>query len=221
MTTTPDRTAHTREAADTAEVPAQLRRTTARTRQQRRRREHERRITDPRRRLGAAVLTGIGYGVLSVLPVGRLPHGRVALTVGGSVAGLFGAGVVRSLVRAPELSRGERWRRGRVGVTGAGALGAFVGASTWCSLRTDAWLERTALRLGARRPRLWVGALGGVLAAATDFVERTPRPADDDQDAASADEPARSRARASTTLSDTGVDPAITGEPPEEQASPQ
>ncbi|MBB4735100.1 hypothetical protein HDA30_000608 [Micrococcus cohnii] len=221
MTTTPDRTAHTREAADTADVPAQLRRATARTRQQRRRREHERRITDPRGRLGVAVLTGLGYGALSVLPIGRLSHGRTAMSVGGSVAGLFGVGVVRSLSRAPELSCSERWRRGGTGLSVGGALGAFVGASTWCSLRTDAWLERTALRLGARRPRLWVGALGGVLAAATDFVERTPRPVDDDQDAASADEPARSRARASTTLWDTGVDPAITGEPPEEQAAPQ
>ncbi|MDX2340996.1 hypothetical protein AAG742_05255 [Micrococcus sp. 2A] len=152
---------------------------TERARFEREVRRAERAIPDARLRLAAAAAAGLGCGVASLIPLGRLPHVRTAAAFGGAVALLIPSGAWAASVRGggSASSAGpvvDGPRQAVALAAGSVGIGTVLGVSLWLSLKADAGLERLAVRRGARHPRRWMGVAGGVLGGLVEFAERTP-----------------------------------------------
>ncbi|WP_313817978.1 hypothetical protein [Citricoccus sp.] len=135
-------------------------------------------------RLRRALGIGTATGIVSAVPLWKIPRKPLALWSGGIAAAVAtGALILKrdQYEREAEVqgdARTEVSRARRLGAPVATGVifGGFMAGSMWLTSVTDEWSEKLIARLGAPRPRATYAVLAGVGTALVDYFDEKGEP---------------------------------------------
>lgn len=134
------------------------------------------------RRAGRAAGMGVLTGLVSAIPLSRVPRAPFALVPGAlsAVATTAGAVLINDRARRVAKVQGEPLPRAPLvkRIAAPVVAGAFGGGLTagafWLVSVADEWTVRGIARLGAKHPRVTYAVLSGALYAVLEYAESAP-----------------------------------------------